>query len=220
MLKTILPGSAKLTLINEAPRSYYSGMLPGTVAKLYTNEDLQISLAPLAAWCKADYIEKRVKKIQAAENKVHLDDGSVVEYDILVINVGSKTAGSFNVPGVWDHSLTTRPINDLLPKIEKKEKEFLESGVIPDIAVCGAGAAGVELAFGFKRRWTDLFKQDIKVKILSASEEIMPTVHPSLRKQIQRRLIEQGIETIPNARVKSVQKDGVTLVDGRVIACN
>jgi len=32
LLKTVLPANTTLTLINEAPKSYYSGMLPGTVS--------------------------------------------------------------------------------------------------------------------------------------------------------------------------------------------
>lgn len=42
-----------LTLISETPVSYYSGMLPGTVAGLYKNEDIMVQLEPLAKWSKA-----------------------------------------------------------------------------------------------------------------------------------------------------------------------
>jgi NADH dehydrogenase FAD-containing subunit len=44
-----------------------------------------------------------------------------MDYDVLVVNIGSKTKGTEDIKGVYDHSLTTRPINELLPKIEKKE---------------------------------------------------------------------------------------------------
>ena len=49
----------------------------------------------------------------------------MISYDVLVVNVGSRTHGSYTVPGVWDNSLTTRPINDMLGKIIKKENELL-----------------------------------------------------------------------------------------------
>jgi len=80
-----------------------------------------------------------------------------MEYDIAAVNVGSRTRGANDTTGVWDHSLTTRPINDLLGKIQRKEKTLVESKTIPRIVVCGAGAAGVEMAFAFKKRWSDLF---------------------------------------------------------------
>lgn len=52
---------------------------------------------------------------------IELDDGSTLEYDVLAVNVGSRTSGSDTIPGVWKHSLTTRPINELLGKIQRKE---------------------------------------------------------------------------------------------------
>lgn len=51
-------------------------------------------MAPLASWCGAEYIEKRVSKVLANENRLQLEDGTFVDYDILALNVGSKTRGS------------------------------------------------------------------------------------------------------------------------------
>ena len=51
------------------------------------------------------------------QNKLLFEDDSELEYDVLGLNVGSKTRGAKKVPGVWEYSLTTRPINDLLGKI-------------------------------------------------------------------------------------------------------
>lgn len=48
--------SYSMTLVSETPTSYYSGMLPGTVAGLYTEDDLQIALEPLAIWSGADFV--------------------------------------------------------------------------------------------------------------------------------------------------------------------
>ena len=144
---------------------------------MYSDETLQVVLEPLAKWCKADYIEKRLEKVVANENKIILDDGQVVEYDILALNLGSRTRGTTGehaTTGVWEHSLTTRPINHVLKKIVAKEKDLLEKGIIPDVCVVGGGAAGVELSFAFKARWSKLFNQDIKVQVLSSSATILP----------------------------------------------
>ena len=137
---------------------------------------MKIDLAPVAHWCNADYIEKRVMKIVASENKIVLNDDSVVEYDILALNLGSKTKGTTGkalVEGVWEHSLTTRPINDLLPKIIDKENKLLEDKIIPDVVIVGGGAAGTELAFAFKARWTKVFGQDIKVQLLTHGDHVL-----------------------------------------------
>ena len=45
-------------------------------------------------------MEKRVDKIIAKKNRVQLHDGSFINYDALVVNVGSRTRGGFTIPGV------------------------------------------------------------------------------------------------------------------------
>lgn len=85
--------------------------------ELYTDDQIQIYLKPLAAWCNADYIEQRVKMIKGDENRIHFENKEYMEYDFLGVNVGSRTRGANETQGVWEHSLTTRPINDLLGKI-------------------------------------------------------------------------------------------------------
>lgn len=172
MLKKLVinRSDVKLTLITENPVSYYSGMLPGSVSELYTEDDIKVHLEPLSVWSQATYVEKKVSKIVAAENRIFLEDGNHIDYDYLAINVGSKTRHSDTIKGIWEHSLTTRPINDLLPKIKQKEDELHEKKIVPTVIVCGAGAAGVELSFAFKERWSKLFEKEIKVTLLGAKD--------------------------------------------------
>lgn len=65
-----------------------------------------------------------MEKIEGNQNKIHFEGGGSIDYDVLALNIGSKTKDTNQAKGVWEHSLTTRPINDLLPKIEKKEQEL------------------------------------------------------------------------------------------------
>lgn len=164
----------ELTLVSSGPKSYYSGMLPGSVSTLYTDDDITVHLAPLSAWCKAKFIDAEVTKIEGAQNRIHLKDGQIVEYDALAVNVGSRTKDSGQIKGVWDYSLTTRPLNDLLPKIVKKENELKAQGIIPRVVVCGAGAAGTELSFAFKKRWSKFFGQEIEVTLVGSADIPVP----------------------------------------------
>ena len=66
-----------------------------------------------------------------------------------------------------EHTLPTRPINNLLARIEEKEKTLMELGRPVRLVVCGAGIAGVELALNFKTRWDDLFQTDTQVTIIN-----------------------------------------------------
>ncbi len=111
--------------------------------------------------------------IDADNNKVIFEDQSDLKYDALGLNVGSRTRGALEVPGVEKYSLTTRPINDLLGKIKMKEAKLIRDKITPTVAVCGAGAAGIELSFAFKNRWSKLFKQDIKTTLICSEADIM-----------------------------------------------
>ena len=206
----------QMTLVSENDKSYYSGMLPGSTAGIYDPSQIQVELKPLAKWWHANFIQKKVTKIMGDQNKIELADGSTVDYDILGINVGSKTKGTYGIPGVYDYSLTTRPIDDLIPKIQRKEQELSKEGIIPRLVVWGAGWAGVELSFGFKNRWQKFFNQGhIETTLLSGQGSILPDERIALRKAMERKLIEQKINVHTNWIVSEVYKDRVKWTDGR-----
>lgn len=116
--------------------------------------------------------------------------------------------------------MTTRPINFLLHNLEEKEKYLLENNIIPDVVVCGSGAAGTELAFGYKKRWDKLFKTDVKVRIVSNKATVLDGSHPSTLMQIQRKLKEHGIGVIANESVDRIEADCVVFKSGRKEPCN
>lgn len=177
-------------------------------------------MEPLAKWCRADYIQKRVQKIVGNENKIILEDGSQVHYDVLALNVGSRTRGAREVKGVDEYSLTTRPINDLLDKITVKEQHLIKEGITPTIVVCGAGSAGTELSFGFKQRWSKLFGKDIKTTLVSQEDVILRAENPAVRKEVMRKLKEQNIDVLTGSKIKEIKEDRVILEDGKEIPCN
>jgi|LauGreDrversion4_2_1035121.scaffolds.fasta_scaffold506937_1 NADH dehydrogenase FAD-containing subunit len=179
-----------------------------------------VHLEPLADWCSADYLEKRVTKIDAVKNTIHFEDGGELAYDVLGVNIGSRTRGVNDIPGVFSNSLTTRPINDLLGKIEAKEKFLLEQGITPTIAVCGSGAAGIELSFAFKNRWSRTFKKNVKTYLLCTENDIMRHESEAARELTKAKLKEHDVEVVHNARIKRVDEDQVVLQDGRKIQCN
>jgi len=161
-----------------------------------------------------------VVKINANDNSIDLEDGTKVPYDVLAVNVGSKTRHTASVPGVWENSLTTRPINDLLPKIRVKENELKEKGVIPEVVVCGAGAAGVELSYAFKARWGQLFGQEIKVTLLGAKSDPIADQPKATIDQVKRTMEKIGINYVAGCYIKEIQKDRVVLEDGREFMCD
>lgn len=134
--------------------------------------------------------------------------------------MGSRTRDSFKVKGIWEHSLTTRPINDLMGKVKCKEEELLKSGSLPRVVICGAGAAGVELAFGFKARWSKLFGCQIEVAVIAASDSILKGANPAVVDITYQKLKKHEIEVVHNTKIAEINEEGVVLPDGVIIPAN
>lgn len=77
--------------------------------------------------------------------------------------------------------------------------------------IVGSGAAGTELSFAFKARWTKFFGEDIKVTLLSSSPQILPGSHESTVKITKDELKRCGIEVLYNAKAKNIAADHVEL---------
>ena len=74
----------------------------------------------------------------------------------------------------------------MLPKITKKENELKEKGIVPKVVVCGGGAAGTELSFGFKRRWSDFFGQEIDLTLVASHSDVVHNLEKATRDQIKK----------------------------------
>lgn len=88
------------------------------------------------------------------------------------------------------------------------------------MVVCGAGAAGTELSFAIKTRWSKLFGTEIPVKLLAFDDTPLPHDPESTRNQINESLKNKGILVESKCVVKEVQKDKVILADGREFTSN
>lgn len=59
-----MPG-IHVVLVDQNPLAFYSGMMPGCVAQLYTAAQTHIQLTPLAKWASVEFVQARVTAINA-----------------------------------------------------------------------------------------------------------------------------------------------------------
>jgi NADH dehydrogenase FAD-containing subunit len=162
----------KIILISEYQYAWYSGMMPGAISGLYKPEEAQMDLAALAQWAKAEFVQARMIGLDIDRRLVLLDgDKQSVYYDYLSVNIGSVTRDTTVIPGVSEFAVATRPISELVNKIERFEQEHEKFDHVPHVVIVGAGAAGVELAFAFNARFRERYG-DVAVTLVSAVEKI------------------------------------------------
>ena len=95
----------------------------------------------------------------------------------------------------------------------------MNRGVVPTVVVCGGGAAGVELSFAFKKRWSAKFGQEIDVSIITHSDDVLKGDSQAVREEVRRKLDEKNIKIFFNGKVDKITATSVHLEDGRVIPC-
>lgn len=171
-----------------------------------------------------EFILGEATKISPDENKVELADGTVVDYDFLVIATGAKLAWEA-VPGLgpkgYSHSIFTPPDAE---KTYEAYKQFLQDpgpvviGAVPGASCMGAG---YEYLFNFDHQVRKAGKRK-QVSITWVTPE------PKLghfgiggmsggETMLKAFLKMQGIEYRVNAAITEVRPDGVVLSTGEVL---
>lgn len=212
--------SVEVTCLTDGPKAWYSGMFPGTVSERYQPEDLTIDVQNLCKLHNTRFIDDQAVKIIAAQHKLLLRSGNEIQYDILAIDIGSRTKGTYSIPGVKEYALKTRPLHEFYAQIEGTESRLLSTCTTPKVLVVGSGVAGIELSFCFYHRWSKIFNTPIEITILDSAEQILPGSSEYLRRVVQKNLDEKNINVMSNVRVKEVRENGVLLEDDSLLEGN
>lgn len=199
-----------LTLISRDGMSPYSGMLPGYISGHYSDDEVHIDLDRLCRFAGARLIRAEVLGIDRASRRVLLKDRPAIAYDVLSLNIGSTPRRSL-VPGASDHAVGVKPIHSFNERWIALHQRLMAGAGCASVAIVGAGAAGVELAFAIQWRIArDLAHQGgpgnaPRITLYSASETILPSHSASVRWRIERLLASRGIEVCAGAPVERVE---------------
>ena len=211
----------RVTLISSWEHTYYSAMLPGVLCGEYREEETRIDLRPLAYACNSDFILGTAVRLDPTNRHIHMQDGQVIEYDLLSINIGSRTLGTESVPGVQQYAILTRPINVFATKLADIESH-LETKTDPiRLIVVGSGVSGIELLCSLKHRLARKFTQGVRA-ILVDKNPVAVSRSQSLYGRLARRNLERyGIEVLQSCAVKQICGPGdLELQDGCHLHCD
>ena len=139
------PPNLHVTLVDMQSNASYSGMVPGCVAKLYTLDQVQIALDSLAEWADIEFVCGKVVGMSLDEEGANKDDifeklllvevddendGKVrkeIPFDVISLDIGSTTRDFSSIPGASQYTISTRPISELVQRIEREEEALKET---------------------------------------------------------------------------------------------
>ncbi|KAL7549324.1 hypothetical protein ACHAWF_012595 [Thalassiosira exigua] len=159
----------------------------------------------LNARSRPSYLEVTLIDLQSSASYSGMvpvtDEGGVVTeraipFDVVSIDIGSTTRDFSSIPGAREHTISTRPISDLVRRIQKEDEVLREKlkqwalrwqlyettlsicqtfskGELPDgakVVVVGGGAAGIELSLALRSRWNSLLDSKLSVTLFAAGD--------------------------------------------------
>jgi NADH:ubiquinone reductase (H+-translocating) len=208
-------------------------MVPGIVSSDIDARNVAQPLRRALITAGASFRRAEGKKLDLEKNVVVADGGIEFPFDHVVISLGGLP-NFFGIPGVEEHSLTMRGVEDAERirnrVIERFEEVSLIRGDVPDskltFVVIGGGATGVEVASeihilvheALAPDYPNIDPHRVRIILLEALPNILPELDPVLRKAARARMVNQHIEVRTKAMAEEITENCVKLKGGNNIS--
>ncbi len=211
----------EILVISPSAHSHYTGMIPGFVRGSYEEFALTIDVAWLTRAAGGTFHEGCAATVASDGRSVELEDGHVLECDLVSADVGSEPSGWRDVPGVADHAFTARPIERamaLVDAIDHAIERARERGTARDaVAIVGGGGGAVEIAFAIRAR-AEAAGVSFPVTLIESKARLLPEFEAAMGQTASRVLRNRSIDVLTLATAGAVTAEEVLLADGRTVA--
>ncbi|WP_458187872.1 NAD(P)/FAD-dependent oxidoreductase [Haladaptatus sp. NG-WS-4] len=160
------------------------------------------------------FVHDTVTGVDTDERTVELEDGDDVDYDYLLVALGSKTA-YYGIPGMAENSLTLKGLDDALEihdAVEAAAKTASRNDPAK-IVVGGAGLSGIQSA-GEIAEYRDKHRASLDIYLVEALDEIMPGQDPELQGTVKKYLLEKNINILTGDPITEADEDEIQFDEG------
>jgi NADH dehydrogenase len=140
------------------------------------------------------FVQGRVEAIDTDERAVTLADDSTIEYDYLLVGIGSRTA-FFGIDGLEEHSLTLKSLEDVL-EIHDAVTEAAREASRSDpaqVVIGGAGLSGIQSA-GEIAEFRDKHRAPIDIHLVEGLDNVFPNHDSAVQTKLRGLLEEKDVE--------------------------
>ena len=207
-LQSALGADVNLTWISETDYHLVLHESHRVIRDPAVQSDITIPVADIAD-PSTEFVQDRVVGLDTEARLVELETGDPVEYDYVLVALGSDTA-LYGIPGMDEHAHTLKSLDDALD-IHEDLREASERATRSDpaqVVIGGAGLSGIQTA-GEVAEFRENHRAPIDIHLVEALDEIFPGNDESVQKALRKRLeaIDVHIHT----------DDPITEVDDAVI---
>ena len=160
------------------------------------------------------FVKDEVTGLDVDEQVVELADSDDVEYDYVLVGLGSQTA-YYGIPGLEDHSLTLKSLDDALEIHEavKQASQDATRGDPAQVVIGGAGLSGIQTA-GEIAEFRDNHRAPIEIHLVEALEEIFPGNDPEIQQALRDLLEDAGVQIHTDDPITEAKEDVIEFDEG------
>ncbi len=163
---------------------------------------------------ESTFVQGRVVDVDTDDRVVETDDGETVEYDYLLLAIGSTTA-FFGIDGLKEHAHQLKGLDDA-KAIHEEVREAAGNATRSDpahVVVGGAGLSGIQTA-GEIAEYRDEHRAPIDITLVEGLDEVFPGNDPQLQGALRQRLEDADVEILTGEFISEADENAVYLGGG------
>ena len=162
---------------------------------------------------ETNFIRDRVTGVDTDERRVELRDGDDVEYDYLLVGLGSSTA-FFGIDGLAEYAHTLKSLDDArgIHEAVRNASQEATQNEPAQVLIGGAGLSGIQTA-GEVAEYRDIHRAPIDIKLVEGLDSIFPGQDPEVQGALKKRLLDRDVEILTGDFISEVDEESVYLGD-------
>ena len=159
------------------------------------------------------FIQDEVVDIDTEAREVELADSESVEYDYLLVGLGSQTA-FFGIEGLEEYALTLKSLDDALEIHDAIQSAAREASTNDpaQVVIGGAGLSGIQTA-GEVAEFRDEHNAPIDIHLVEGLDQVLPNSDPELQGALRKRLEARDVNIKCGEFIGEVDEETVYIGD-------
>ncbi|HEY6787795.1 MAG TPA: NAD(P)/FAD-dependent oxidoreductase [Trebonia sp.] len=228
-VKALAKAAVRVTIIDRNLYSTFQPLLYQVATGGLNPGDVAYAVGGFTSRRHARYVRGVLASVDAAGQRIKLEDGRELGYDYLILTAG-VSAAYFGIPGAAEYTVGLYTRADaivLRDHIMSGFERMSAEGSTRDLAitVVGGGATGVELAGTLgelrgavlRATFPDVDPTRVHIRLVEMGPALLMPFNQRLRDYAYRQLTARGVDIHLDTEIREVRRSSVVLGDGKEV---
>lgn len=203
--------AAQIMLIDKNSHHVLHSTLYDVLTPKISSSEHGFALSKIIADQPITFLHDLVESIDAEHRTVRLHKGGQLNYDYLVIALGSKTSAG-QIDGLFDHAYQFDSLPDAI-RLRQQLTHLINKKSVPRVLIGGAGMTGIELAAYL----ATAYSAKIHLNLIETNPHILGGHSRTLSSSIEKDLQRLNIGIYAGQHIKQIKDDKVILANSQSI---